>query len=164
MFGQFAQQHHMGANGKHAALGLAGTSDRSDHPDSLHLPQHAGGLPVLPAGMVNLSAKAGDILMIPEALVHGALPWLPTDRQRRVLVLRYRPHASLYIPTGPGGRMGSGGSFRARELPPNPMPAEVLRRLSPETVALTDNAPAEAYWKPISRARGGVTLTGTPRL
>ena len=35
---------------------------------------------------------AADILMIPEALVHGALPWLPTDRLRRVLVLRYRPH------------------------------------------------------------------------
>ena len=74
--------------------------------------------------MLNLTAKAGDVLMIPvrcttfrrcfapdsppasmgdaivlspvrfsqEALVHGALPWVPTDRLRRVLVLRYKPH------------------------------------------------------------------------
>eukprot|EP01043_Picozoa_sp_COSAG02_P121628 COSAG02_NODE_58474_length_277_cov_0.623596_1_plen_43_part_10 len=32
--------------------------------------------------------------MIPEALVHGALPWVPVDRLRRVLVLRYRPHTT----------------------------------------------------------------------
>ena len=43
--------------------------------------------------------------------MHGALPWLPTDRQRRVLVLRYRPHIE-----------------DSRSFPP-----EILERLAPET-------------------------------
>lgn len=60
--------------------------------------------------------------MIPEALVHGALPWVPVDRLRRVLVLRYRPH------TNAGA---------------NPHPPFVLDRLSPETLELTANADAD---------------------
>ena len=55
----------------------------------------------------HLSAR----LRVREALVHGALPWLPTDRQRRVLVLRYRPHTQ-----------------DSRSFPP-----EILERLAPET-------------------------------
>ena len=54
-----------------------------------------------------------------EALVHGSLPWLPRDRLRRVMVLRYRPHTTAG---------------------PNPQPPPVLRRLSRETREMTDSA------------------------
>ena len=45
----------------------------------------------LPQGIVNPTPKAGDILIISELLTHGILPWQPTDRIRRILVLRYAP-------------------------------------------------------------------------
>ena len=40
---------------------------------------------------MNITPKAGDILIISELLTHGALPWKPKDRNRCFLVLRYRP-------------------------------------------------------------------------
>jgi hypothetical protein len=54
--------------------------------------------------------------MIPEAVTHGALPWLPRDRQRRLLVLRYHPQEK--------------GDRR--------MSPEILSRLAPETRELTE--------------------------
>ena len=57
--------------------------------------------------------------MIPEALVHGALPWLPPDRLRRVLVLRYRPYSDT--------------------AEPNRQPVFVQERLSPESLELTES-------------------------
>lgn len=69
--------------------------------------------------------------MIPEALVHGALPWIPTDRLRRVLVLRYRPHGN-----GPVT---------------NPQPKFVLSRLSPETVELSNSSAAEGGVKKVAK-------------
>ena len=44
----------------------------------------------IPDGIVNITPKAGDIVFISEALTHGTLTWKP-DRDRRTLVLRYRP-------------------------------------------------------------------------
>ena len=42
------------------------------------------------AGAVNVApVRAGDVLILSEATVHGILPWIPTDRLRRFLVLRY---------------------------------------------------------------------------
>ena len=73
-----------------------------------------------------------------EATVHGSLPWRPTDRQRRVLVLRYSPH------DGP-----------AR---PNRNPPEILVRLSPETVELTASVGPNVV-KDIVRRGGPVQLT-----
>ena len=73
-----------------------------------------------------------------EATVHGSLPWRPTDRQRRVLVLRYSPH------DGP-----------AR---PNGNPPEILARLSPETVELTASVGPDVV-KDIVRRGGPVQLT-----
>jgi|EP01046_Picozoa_sp_COSAG06_P019587 hypothetical protein len=82
------------------------------------VPVHEGtaGLPVLPEGMLHVPAQAGDFLMIPEALTHGALPWLPRGRQRRLLVLRYHPQEK--------------GDRRMR--------SEILSRLAPETRELTE--------------------------
>lgn len=45
----------------------------------------------LPEGVVNITPKAGDILVMPELMTHGILPWNPSDRIRRILVLRYAP-------------------------------------------------------------------------
>ena len=45
----------------------------------------------LPFGVVNVTPRAGDIIVISELLCHGALQWQPEERLRRSLVLRYRP-------------------------------------------------------------------------
>lgn len=45
----------------------------------------------LPEGLLNLTPAAGDMVVISESLTHGALPWNARDRQRIILVLRYRP-------------------------------------------------------------------------
>eukprot|EP01045_Picozoa_sp_COSAG04_P007952 COSAG04_NODE_431_length_14522_cov_23.420717_8_plen_364_part_00 len=102
------------------------------------VPSHPGsaGIPDLPAGMLSVNAKAGDFLMIPcaspdqlcflpspdltwpvrEALVHAAMPWIPTDRQRRMLLLRFKP-----------------------QHPDNAcFPPEIVRRLAPETRAVAE--------------------------
>jgi ectoine hydroxylase-related dioxygenase (phytanoyl-CoA dioxygenase family) len=70
----------------------------------------------IPAGVVNITPKAGDIVIISEALTHGTLTWKP-DRDRRALVLRYRPQHL-------------GGATEEY------IPEEVQERLLPETQEL----------------------------
>lgn len=72
----------------------------------------------LPEGVVNITPKAGDIVIINELLTHGALPWTPKDRMRIILVLRYHPQYT-------------GGSE---------LPETIKKRLSPETLELTSRA------------------------
>ena len=55
---------------------------------------------------------------MPECMTHGVLPWKPTDRRRRMLVLRYRPHHR---------QAGS-------------IPTEIIQRLAPETQELVESA------------------------
>ena len=44
----------------------------------------------LPPGAVNIApVAAGDFLILSEAVVHAILPWQPSGRLRRFLVLRY---------------------------------------------------------------------------
>jgi len=45
----------------------------------------------LPPGIVNVTPKAGDVVIMTEMVAHGTLQWRPKDRMRRTLVLRYRP-------------------------------------------------------------------------
>ena len=45
----------------------------------------------LPVGVVNVTPRAGDAVVMTEMLAHGTLQWKPKDRLRRTLVLRYRP-------------------------------------------------------------------------
>jgi ectoine hydroxylase-related dioxygenase (phytanoyl-CoA dioxygenase family) len=40
--------------------------------------------------------KAGDVLLFSEGTVHGALPWTPQDRQRRVCLFRFAPATHAY--------------------------------------------------------------------
>ena len=72
----------------------------------------------LPDGVVNVTPKAGDIVIMSEGVTHGALPWTPQDRMRMYLVLRYHPQ---YV----------GSDF----------PDEIIGRLSPETLELVSGAP-----------------------
>ena len=68
--------------------------------------------------MLNITPKAGDVVIISELLTHGALPWKPKDRYRCILTLRYRPQHR--------------GESRVSE--------EVRGRLSPETLELISRA------------------------
>ena len=74
----------------------------------------------VPEGVANFNPKAGDVVVISELVVHGALSWQPKDRQRRFLTLRY---CSQHIPAS------------------NPLPEGVKARLSPETLELIEVAP-----------------------
>tara|TARA_Y100000588_G_scaffold385226_1_gene478086 strand:+ start:1956 stop:2756 length:801 start_codon:yes stop_codon:yes gene_type:complete len=72
----------------------------------------------LPAGVVNITPKAGDVVIITEALTHGVLAWTPKDRNRLILVLRYHPQ------------------YQGNES----FPDEIKERLSPETIELISKA------------------------
>ena len=41
-------------------------------------------------GMTPICPRAGDMMIMPEAMTHGVMPWIPTDRPRYVLGLRYQ--------------------------------------------------------------------------
>lgn len=45
----------------------------------------------IPPGVVNLTPRAGDFVIISELLTHGTLPWKPAERDRCTLALRYYP-------------------------------------------------------------------------
>ena len=68
--------------------------------------------------IVNVTPKAGDVVIMPELLTHGILPWTPKDRMRRILILRYTPQHK--------------GSEN--------FSAEIKARLSPETLELIQSA------------------------
>jgi hypothetical protein len=76
----------------------------------------------LPDHALNLTPKAGDVVIISELLTHGALRWTPEDRKRAVLALRYSPQ------------------FRGGDY----ITDAIRARLSPETLELM--APG-AYWE-----------------
>ena len=65
----------------------------------------------LAPGLVNITPRAGDAVVMTEMLAHATLKWKPTNRMRRTLVLRYRPQ------------------FKGQ---PHEMPDSVQERLSPE--------------------------------
>ena len=85
--------------------------DPEKPPDELH-----------PA-LVNVTARAGDAIVLSELLTHGVLIWKPKQRYRRFLILRYT--TQFFQDTG-GHR--------------NPFPPEVVERLSSETVELAQPA------------------------
>lgn len=70
----------------------------------------------IPDGVVSITPKAGDIVIISELLTHGTMPWKP-DRDRRTLVLRYQPQHQ-------------GGTTN--------IPEPILERLLPETRELIE--------------------------
>ena len=75
-------------------------------------------LDALPEGVVNITPRAGDMVVMNELVTHGVLPWTPRDRGRMILVLRYVPQYQ-----------------RSRDLP-----EAIQRRLSADTLELTSQA------------------------
>lgn len=79
-----------------------------------------------PPGVHNVCARAGDVVVMPEHLMHGALTWQPHDRDRRFLILRYNVQHMLT------------GQRR-------PFPEAIRQRLDPETIDLLELAPYYEY-------------------
>ena len=90
----------------------------------------------VPPGVHNPSFRAGDIFIMPEHLMHGALTWKPTDRDRRFLIIRYNVQHMLT------------GQRR-------PFPEAIRERLDPETLDLIELAPYYEY-KNIVKEREGL--------
>ena len=76
----------------------------------------------VPPGVHNVTARAGDVVIISERLIHGALSWKPQDRDRRFMIMRYNVQ-----------HMVTGGI--------EPFSEEIRARLSPETLELAELAP-----------------------
>ena len=89
-----------------------------ERPDELLIPGENGVDPEPDPVFTNLVPKAGDFLFCSELLTHGVLQWKPTERDRRLLILRYRPQYE--------GRAS--------------LPQEIIERLSPETQELVASA------------------------
>lgn len=100
---------------------------RFERPDKLFFPNPDDTDAELHPALVNVTPKAGDAVIITEMLTHGVLVWKPKDRDRRFLILRYKPH---YFQDDRGIREA--------------FPQEVMARLSPETQAL---AAYGSYWE-----------------
>ena len=85
-------------------------------------------------GLLQLAPiAAGDVLVMPEALTHGVMPWLPDDRPRRTLMLRYQQQT----------------------MPPHnnpPIGPDVVERLAPETRELIAQA-SIAHTKEVAKQR-----------
>jgi ectoine hydroxylase-related dioxygenase (phytanoyl-CoA dioxygenase family) len=77
----------------------------------------------LPQGVVNVTPRAGDVVVVNEELTHGAMKWNPTDRDRIVFLLGCGPQHVV-------------GSQLTEDFP-----QELLDRLSPETREFLEMAP-----------------------
>jgi hypothetical protein len=76
----------------------------------------------VPEGVLNITPRAGDVVVISELVTHGALSWVPEDRDRCFLTLRYMQQYESV----------RGGLVR--------FSPEVCARLSPETLQLAEPA------------------------
>ncbi|MDE0299031.1 MAG: phytanoyl-CoA dioxygenase family protein [Candidatus Poribacteria bacterium] len=79
----------------------------------------------LPQGLVNVTPRAGDVVIVNEELTHGTMKWNPTDRNRIVFLL------------------GCGPQHVVGSEPREDLPQEDLDRLSPETREFLEMAPVD---------------------
>ena len=107
-------------------------------PDDFYLPAAEGAEPQPHPAVANIAPRAGDVVVISEMLTHGALIRKPTDRDRRFLILRYRPQ---------------------HMLPLNEFPPEIKARLSPETLDLIATVPYYQVKEIVGRDAGSADLT-----
>ena len=126
LFGAFSQDSRVsGTSGANVGI--------FDDPMRHELPQELQEL-----GMRSLCPRAGDALLLPEATTHCVLPWAPTDRPRRTLMLRYQPQ-------------------HRGEIMTSAWPESIERRLAPETRELLEAAHVNAIKEVAKLAR--VTLS-----
>ena len=69
--------------------GFAARKEFREH-GNLHLKASEMPLPesYKKLGMKPICPNAGDMMVMPEAMTHAVMPWIPTDRPRHVLGLR----------------------------------------------------------------------------
>lgn len=128
-------------------------------------------------GMKNICPRAGDVLVMPESLTHGVLPWLPKDRARYAMLMTITPsdrgkhsmHSCLTWCSRIIERQSDlwklrGWTGNGAGLPnKSSVPPEIFDILSPETQELTQFA---TETKQIARTAMApkLTLEGTNRL
>ena len=96
------------------------TKASSNAPKDFFVPDSEDTDPQPHPAVVNITPRAGDVVVITEMLTHGVLIWKPEDRDRRFLILRYRPQHMLSL---------------------NTFPEDIKARLSPGTLELIETAP-----------------------
>ena len=94
-----------------------------DRPEGLFFPDIENPPKELHPALVNVTAQAGDAIVMSELLTHGVLIWKPRERYRRFLILRYK---TQFFQDSRGQREA--------------FPPEVMERLSPETRELVQPA------------------------
>jgi len=80
--------------------------------------------------LVNVTPKAGDVVVLSELMVHEVRIWKPTDRDRRFLILHYK---TQYFSDAIADAIDDLGRK-------HPFPEEVWERLSLETQELSETA------------------------
>ena len=93
----------------------------------------------LHSALVNVTPRAGDVVILSELTVHGVFIWKPVDRDRRFLTLSYKPQ---YFTTHRGQRHSL-------------LPDDVWERLSPETQELAQTASYEHIKSIVSSSSTG---------
>ncbi|MCE2401527.1 phytanoyl-CoA dioxygenase family protein [Candidatus Poribacteria bacterium] len=94
-----------------------------ERPEGIFFPDPENPSDELHPALVNVTARAGDAIVMSELLTHGVLIWKPKERYRRFLILRYK---TQFFEDNRGRR--------------DPFPPEVMERLSPETRELAQPA------------------------
>jgi hypothetical protein len=80
-------------------------------------PGTAPGIDPGTAGVLGVYPKAGDVVVISERTLHGALRWQPRDRDRRFLTLRYNVLRRPWD-AAPQNLFSGGQERRVRRRPP----------------------------------------------
>ena len=93
----------------------------------------------LHSALVNVTPRAGDVVILSESTVHGVFIWKSVDRDRRFLTLSYK---TQYFTT----RLGQRHSL---------LPDDVWERLSPETQELAQTASYEHIKSIVSSSSTG---------
>ena len=73
-------------------FGKYGQADRTAHdskPAERQLAENRQLPHALPDYCLKPTVRAGDVLILPEATVHGVIPWRTTERKRRILSMRH---------------------------------------------------------------------------
>ena len=98
--------------------------------------------PQLHPALKNITPKAGDAIILTELTTHGVLVWLPKDRDRRFLILRYK---TQYFQDERGHKQ--------------PFSDEIIAKLSEETKELVEFADYEHTKKIVQREQ--ITFSST---
>ena len=113
-----------------------------ERPTDLFFPDLNDTKPKLHPALKNITPKAGDAIILTELTTHGVLVWLPKDRDRRFLILRYK---TQYFQDERGHKQ--------------PFSDEIIAKLSEETKELVEFADYEHTKKIVQREQ--ITFSST---